>query len=340
MSGFKGEQVFTSAILELVEARKPKIVHTVGHGEAPFDDFSAAGLSQAHDLLGRDNFEIDSWESLRDPQVSPDADLVVIAGPTAGFIEPELRALRDFLEGGGRMLVLLDPVLDPALGGAGGGRGATGLGPLLAEYGVRLGDDIVVDPEGAVPFYGAETFFATGYGVHPVTDALSQAQLPVIFPLARSVTAAEVEGLILTELVKTTDVGWGETDLAHLDRVERQDADLAGPVSLAVAVEAANGPTGDAPDDPSQAMRLVVVGDSEFATNAQIANVGNAAFLSNTMNWLVRREALVSIPPKTPEQVRLALSRGEMSSITWLVLLIMPAAAIAAGVGVHLRRRR
>jgi len=337
MSEFKGEQVFTSAILELVEARKPKIVHVVGHGEAPFDDFSPAGMSQAQDLLGRDNFEIEAWESLRDPQVPADADLVVIAGPTAGFIAPELQALRDFLEGGGRMLVLLDPVL-----GAGGDLNTTGLEPLLADFGVRIGDDIVVDPEGAVPFYGADTFFATGYGIHPVTDSLSREQLPVIFPLARSIVAEDIGGLTLTELVKTSDAGWGETDLVHLDRVERQESDRAGPVPLAVAVAAseASGTPADEPDDRWQSMRLVVVGDSEFATNAQLANVGNASFLANTMNWLVQRESLVSIPPKKPEQVRLSLTRAEMNAVTWLVLLIMPAAAVAAGIGVHMRRRR
>ena len=59
-----------------------------------------------------------------------------------------------------------------------------------------------------------------------------------------------------------------------------------------------------------------------------------------TMNWLVEREALVSIPPKKPEQVRLSLTQGEMSLVTWLVLLIMPGAAIAVGVSVYLRRRR
>jgi ABC-type uncharacterized transport system involved in gliding motility auxiliary subunit len=235
---------------------------------------------------------------------------------------------------------------------------------LLAEFGVRVGSDIVVDPDGAVPFYGAETFFADSFGVHPVTDGLSQAQLPVIFPLARSVGIGDdVEGFTVTELVKTSDAGWGETDLANLDRVERQDSDLAGPVPLAVAVSVPAGGAvaeeepfpaiadgeseGDAADssvsaagDAAQSMRLLVVGNSEFVTNAHLANVGNAPFLTNTMNWLVRRESLLSIPPKKPEQVRLSLTRGEMSSITWLVLLIMPAAAVAAGVGIHLRRRR
>ena len=85
-------------------------------------------------------------------------DLVVVAGPQVSFVEPELQTLTRFLVGGGRVLLLLDPVL-----GA-GGLERTGFGPWLEGYGVKLGEDIVVDPTNPLPFYSAETFFANEYG--------------------------------------------------------------------------------------------------------------------------------------------------------------------------------
>ena len=45
MTGFKGEQLFTSAILQLAEGRKPKILFTTGHGERSLDDQSEQGLA-------------------------------------------------------------------------------------------------------------------------------------------------------------------------------------------------------------------------------------------------------------------------------------------------------
>lgn len=357
MTGFKGEQAFTSALVELVESRKPKILFTTGHGEARLDDPSERGLSSAQDLLGRDNFALEEWSSLGKPAVPPDTDLVVVAGPTAGFTQPEADVLKRYLEGGGRLLVLLDPTLGPS-----GTLVRTGLEGLLGEFGVKVGDDIVVDPDRGVPFYGAETFFVDQFGDHPVTQALSQARYPVIFPLARSVSAGPApEGVEVTELVRSSATGWGETDLANLGGVARGDGDLAGPVSLGVAVAAAEGAAEEPGDEPGSAgpaaqaesggqgaeaeparagYRLVVYGDSDFATNGQLANAGNPTLLANTMNWLVAREALVAIPPKQPEQVRLSLTQAELSTVTWLVLLVLPGLAVTAGIAVYLRRRR
>jgi ABC-type uncharacterized transport system involved in gliding motility auxiliary subunit len=132
--------------------------------------------------------------------------------------------------------------------------------------------------------------------------------------------------------------------------VERDERDLAGPVPLAVAVESASeaseGEEGGASEPaegstgPEGQMRLVVVGDSDLATNTQLQNVPNATFLANALNWLVERETLVGIPPKQPEQVKLSLTSTQLSRLTWLVLIILPGLVILAGLTVYLRRRR
>jgi ABC-type uncharacterized transport system involved in gliding motility auxiliary subunit len=362
MSGFKGESVFTGALLDLMESRKPKILFTSGHGELRLDDFSARGLSSLRDLLGKDNFEMEEWPLLGQTAVPADADLIVVAGPTSTFVAPELALLRAHLESGGRLLVMIDPTLDDA------GLVETGLETMLADFGVTVGDDIVVDPANPLPFFGAETIFIGSYGDHVITRPLDQAQLPVIVHLGRSVTAAQTEGLEIIELLRTSGEGWGETDLVNLDRVELGDTDLGGPVPLGVAVEhaadesagtdgiedleltaladealaaddAASDPAPDAAADPP-AMRLVVLGDSDLASNGQMQGAPNATFIANTMNWLVERETLVSIPPKKPEQVRLSLTGGELRGITWTVLGLLPGLALAAGVTVYRKRRR
>jgi len=357
MSGFKGESAFTGALLDLMESRKPKILFTAGHGELQLDDFSPRGLSSLRDLLGQDNFEMEAWPLLGRTAVPEDADLIVVAGPTSTFVAPELALLRSHLEGGGRLLVMIDPTLD------GTGLVETGLEGLLADFGVTLGDDIVVDPANPLPFFGAETIFIDSYGDHVITRPLDQAQLPVIVPLGRSVTAAQTEGLEIIELLRTSGEGWGETDLVNLDRVELGDTDLSGPVPLGVAVErtveeSAEGevedlelaalpdeadpavdPAPDAGADPPP-LRLVVLGDSDLASNGQMQGAPNATFIANTMNWLVERENLVAIPPKKPEQVRLSLTGAELRGVTWTVLGLLPGLALAAGVIVYRKRRR
>ena len=355
MTGFKGEQAFTSAIMELTQRRRPKVLFSAGHGEREIEDLSASGLSAFRELLARDNFESDSWASLGQSSLPADADVIVVGGPTSTFIEQELDLLRSYLDGGGRLLVLLDPILT-----AEGTLLQTGLEPLLAEYGVEVGTDIVVDPANPLPFFGAETIFVNKFGDHVITDSLAGAQLSLIVPMARSAAAGTSESLAITELVTTTEEGWGETDLMNLDRVERQDTDTPGPVSIAVAVSPKTEAEGDlevgdlATDEDSATeqsepsidgqvpagMRLVVVGDSDFVSNAQMRNVPNETFAANALNWLVERETLVGIPPKMPEQVRLNLTQGQLSRVTWLVLVVLPGLAVALGIAVYLRRRR
>lgn len=355
MTGFKGEQMFTGALLELAEGRKPRVLFTTGHGEASLDDQSAAGLSQVQELLGQDNFELEEWRSLGKENVPEDVDLIVVAGPRSGFTPPELDLLGRFIGRGGRMIVLLEPLLpEQAVT-------ETGLEEWLAGYGVQVGRDIVVDPANQVPFFGAESFFVNSYGEHPVTQALSDAGVPVIVSLARSVTAeGGGAGYEVTQLLRTGADGWAETGLADLTAVEQGDEDTGGPVSLAVAVtatsdddggaDAASGPTeaenektsSEDGKDASSASggRLVVVGDSDLLTNGQIANAGNPTFALNAINWLVERQQLLGIAPKKPEQVRLTLTRGQLQRLFWLVIAGLPLAAVAAGAVVYVRRRR
>lgn len=330
MTGYKGEQLFTSALLQLSEGRKPKILFTTGHGEHSLDDTGPRGLSSSREILGRDNFDLEEWASLGKPAVPPGTDMVVIAGPTGSFVQPELDALSAYLRGGGRLLILIDPTL------AGSSLVETGLEGWLAGYGVKVGRDIVVDPANPLPFFGSETLFVKDYGEHPITKAMRSGNLPVLVNLARSVGKGEAPAggaSQVTELLRTSSQGWGETDLAHLDRVAKDDKDVPGPVSLGVAVEIKGG-AGARP------ARMAVFGDSDFASNQLVrANATNAMLLANSLNWLVERESLLGIPPRKTEQVRLSLTAGELHTV-WALALLLPVLAIVAGIYVYLRRRR
>lgn len=352
MTGFKGEEAFTGAILELVENRKPKVVFVTGHGEASIDEPGAGGLSQVRDLLGKENLEITSWASLGKSDVPEGTDLLVIAGAKAKFVDPELEAFGRYLDKGGRLLVTLDPQI-------GATATPTGLEAWLAQWGVAVHDDIVVDPSSTVPLYGAETLFVNASGSHAVVESLSQANYPVIVALARSVAPGTAPaGAEATTLLATTSEGWGETDLAHLDKVAKDAKDTAAPVSIAVAVAAkAEKPPGadmmdeeelDAPkpeaapgsDARKPEWKLLVVGDTDFATNSILPSAGNPTLTANAFNWLLERQKLLGIGPKKPEQARLSMTPGELSRITWTAVAGLPAIAIAAGVLVWRKRRR
>jgi len=197
----------------------------------------------------------------------------------------------------------------------------------------------VIDPANAVPMVGPETLVANSYGGHSIVRSLAEEGLPVVFPLARSVSKPNKppEGYAETMLVETSKDGWGETSLAKLEAVQKDKDDTPGPVTIAVAVESEK--KDKDPKAPAKTFRLVVIGNSRFATNGSIANAGNANLLLNAVNWLSGQERLVGIAPKTPEQASLALTRAQVNRIGLFTILGLPAFAIVLGVWVWYRRR-
>ena len=88
-------------------------------------------------------------------------------------------------------------------------------------------------------------------------------------------------------------------------------------------------------------LRLVVFGDSDFATNQllQANSPQRGAARRTPSNWLVERESLLDIPPKKTEQVHLALTRDEIRKV-YLLAGALPLLAVGLGVMVFIRRRR
>jgi len=330
MTGFKGEQLFTSAILQLSERRKPTILFTTGHGEHSLDDQGDQGFAGAQQILGNDNFVIEEWASLGKGSVPTGTDLVVIAGPRSSFDPSELDAFSAFLNDGGRMLVLLDPTPGPTAG-SGSGLLRTGLEGWLGRYGIQVGQDVVFDPPNTRPASGSEVIFSKDYGDHPVTRALAEGGLPILMSVVRSMRAGNAPGVKVLELVRTSPSGWGETNPA--DR-QRDPSDVAGPVSLGVVAESGSTAPGKRP------MRLIALGDSDFATNQfLLASEPNVVLLANALNWLIERESLLGIPPKKTEQVKLTLTRQEVWMIV-LLALALPVLSVVMGTVVFFRRRR
>ncbi|HEX7528512.1 MAG TPA: Gldg family protein, partial [Thermoanaerobaculia bacterium] len=283
--------------------------------------------------------------SLGAAAVPEGADLVIVAGPRTPFTEPERDVLKKYLDAGGRVLFFLDVEFSP---GASRTLSDFGLAPLLSSMGLTLDSDVVVDPKNALPGM-AETVFAKSYRSHPVTRLLTG--IPVVFPLARSVSVAKapVPGWKTTPLVETSADGWGETNLKDLERSghpKKDDKDVAGPVSLAVAVEqdepagAAAGGVAKPAEASKKKGRIVVFGDADWASNAGIANAANLLLLSSAANWALERESLVAIPPKSADQVAVTLTRRDIGQVAFVVMLLLPLAAIAMGVAIWARRRK
>jgi hypothetical protein len=226
---------------------------------------------------------------------------------------------------------------------AGGDRFAPlGLEAFAARYGVRLGENLVVDPAGASEVEGPSVWAAgpEGYRPHAITDALRSQ--PTIWPRTREVApAGELPvGLSMSPLVQSSAAGWGETDL----RTIRGDADLAfdgardrrGPVTVAVAVERAGSRRW--PDS-----RLVFLGTGRLVMNYRLAGLAprdhDPELVRAALAWLVARGPRLEIAPKIAKRVAVPLTTADLSwAFRWFVVLL-PLATLLAGALTWWRRR-
>ena len=324
---FKGEQAFSSAIQSITESRRPVVYFLQGHGERDVDSFNrAAGYSSLSQEIKRDNVDVRKL-TLGEAQAIPaDCDALVIAGPEKRISEQELNLIRDYLQQKGRLLVMLDAMTQ------------TGLEPLLADWGIRLADDVVVD---ATRTLSGRELFITKYGPHPITSKL-KSETSILY-LPRSVepalSAEEAGGAPdkprVMPLAASSDAGWAESDLAQNPMKFDAGVDRPGPVSVAVAAERGPVPGIDVQIRPT---RVVVFGDSDFASNAALTG-GNADFFLSALNWLLERSELMAISPKPVEQNRLTLTEVQIRMLHWVVVVVLPLLVALAGVLVWLRRR-
>lgn len=353
------EQEITNALLRMGSAARKLAYYVTGHEEPDPDDAAVeGGFGQAKSALENEGWDVVPLVLGAVPDVPGDADLLIVAGPRRPFLERELENLDRYLARGGKAIVMLDPE-------AGGD-----LVPLLEARGVAVGDNVVIE-QFVQLFAGAQLGVEPvvgDYGTHPITAGFGER---TVYRLARSVGAATElpAGVQVEELARTSAASWGETNLDLLfdsGEVEQDDADLAGPVSLAVAVTLdaqalswsapriasaregvdtadtsgaaadADG-TAEAPDDLEG--RLVVFGDSDWATNRSISLYFNQDLFLNTVGWLAGEEETISIRPRGTRASTLMLTANQSQAVFYLTVLLLPELILFAGMIIWLGRR-
>jgi ABC-type uncharacterized transport system involved in gliding motility auxiliary subunit len=330
------EVALTQAIVKLTRQEQKKVYFLDGHNERVIDGDKAAegdGMKDAAEALRNENYQVETLLLAAKGDVPADANVVIAGGPTRPLHESEHAALERYLERGGALLVLLDP------------RAGTDLGVDLARWGVEVGDDVIVDRVQGM-FGRPTTPFAAEYGDHEITRELGDATL---FHVARSVLPAESAKGAIEPIVRTGEQSWAERDMDRLltkgEAEYNAETDVKGPVSVAVAgtLELGAPPPppaeGEEPAAP-KAARLVVLGDSDFASNQLIREFRNRDLFVNSVNWLLGDVEAISVRPGQARASRLQLSSEQFLEIRYLALFVMPELIALFGVIAWWQRRR
>lgn len=314
------ENAFTNAILKVTQTQQPAIYFTTGHGEYSIDDFETNGMGVIADYLKQVNYKVEPLSLATISGTLPaDTRALIIAGPTKPFSAEDEKRVQDYLDQGGRVLVMTDPGAD------------IGLSELLKAWGLTVEKDLILDPglnyRGNLPIPVFLKFPAS-----PVTENLEA--FGVFLPGASSLQKDENSDKDLTALFTTSDQACAKTDFEKLRQQpipECQDGDKKGEFVVGYAAEGAG--TGGAGDD--KRARLIVLGNASFATNRWMNSqdaLGNQQLVGNMVNWLAGQEELIAIPPRDPDVRPLqALAGNEVNLVAWTSVALIPLAALIIG---------
>lgn len=322
------EEGLTGAFLKDLKGVR-KVCFVSGDGEHALDDTDSNGLSQFKTLLGRDNYDTQSITLVDKTSVPGDCNVLVVAGPTNNYTANEITAIKNYIQGGGRAELLMDPPLDI-------GREHiaenTGMQDMLKAWGVTLDNDLVLEenPVGQLFGFGPEIPLVTNYGSQPIVNDLKKSVTG--FPVARSMADKSADKTTVETLLSTSENAIATTKLNSSAVNPSDPSNKKGPFVLGAAGTYNTG-------DPGKPGRFVVIGNSAFQTNSMLGFQANRDLALNAINWLSSDEDLISIRPKEPEDRRLNVNQHQMSVFAYTDLIAIPLFIIVGGVAIFLKRR-
>ncbi len=335
VTAFKAEQQITAAIQSLINPEQSVMYFITGHGEydieAPATD--KLGLSKLATYIERQNIQVKSVNLIEAGGIPDDADLIVIAGPQAPYLDQEIEMIRAYIRReddlAGRLLLFLDPQTE------------TGLENLLSDYGVSYRNDLALTH---VMILGQvrtmEDAIITRVADHPTTKWMQGRQLNMGIGKSRTLQIAPTgnakTAFAAISLLMTPESYWGETEPGLESVQPTEGVDARGPLTVAVLIDEGSLSGGQV---NLKADRIVAVGGAEFLTNQSLQGNQLDLFL-NLSNWMLDKESSLGISPKVPEEFNLTLDDRQKQILSGTMVLLVPLLGLLMGFLVWLRRKK
>lgn len=323
------EEGVTGAFIRDLKSGARTICFVSGSGERRLDDSKREGFSHFQDLLGKDDYETRSIDLLQKAEVPQDCTALVVAGPTRNYEQPEVDAIKTYVEDGGRAFFMLDPPLKLGRSEIADNDALTS---LLQSWGVTLQKDLILDlnPIGQLAGVGPQVALVTTYGSQPIVNDMKG--VATGFPLSRSMEIKNTDKTSIEKLFDSSETSLATANLSSAAVNVNDPKNKKGPMTLAAAGTYNTG------KENSQG-RFVVVGSSSWIDNSFIDFNGNNDLALNTINWLSSDEDLISIRPKPEDDRRITMTRAQLSWVRATSQFLLPIIVVIAGVGVWWKRR-
>jgi ABC-type uncharacterized transport system involved in gliding motility auxiliary subunit len=323
------EEGITGAFIRDLKSNTRTVCFVSGSGEHQLDNSDREGLSRFKELLSKDNYESKTIDLLQKAEVPSDCTALVIAGPTRNYEQPEVDAIKKYVEAGGRALFMLDA---PLKMGRSEVADNDSLASLLQSWGVTLNKDLILDlnPIGQIAGLGPQVALVTSYSSQPIVNEMKGSATG--FPLSRSMEIKNTDKTNVEKLFDSSSSSLATSNLSSPEINIRDPKNKKGPLTIAAAGTYNTG-------KENVQGRFLVLGSSAWAANSFINFNGNSGLALNSINWLASDEDLISIRPKQQEDRRITMTKSQLNLVRATSQFLLPLVVVVAGISVWWKRR-
>ncbi|WP_296808361.1 GldG family protein [Thiocapsa sp.] len=315
-----GERAISAAIARLGASRVPWVAVIEGHGERAIQGEAGADLGRLGRELSERGFLARPLDLGRVDGVPINTRILVLSTPRIPLFPGVVERLIQYLDQGGNLLWLLDP--GPL----------NGLEPLVDYLGLTILPGTVVDADAAA--LGVATPAVAVIAEYPNQPLSVDLDVPALLPGSIAFGTEPAPGWILDSYLATGARSWNE--VGRLDGLIDRDeviGEQPGPLPVVLAMRR------PVPEDGRE-QRVLVVGDGDFASNAQIGAYGNRALALALLAWLSDPGDLTVLPPDPSEPDALVLDEEQRLRIGLGSLVLLPAIFLVIGLGIRWLRWR
>lgn len=309
---FNGENALTNAIHYVASDNLPKVYTLTGHGESELD-------SSITDMLAQDNFDTESLSLLALEEAPEDAAAIIINAPTSDLGEDEASLLIDYLAGGGSVVLTTGYIDEGKM---------PQLLRVTSSMGLTTETGVIIEGNRQMRLSRYPHYLLPELGSHDITDALSDGGYYILTAIAQPMVETGDASAEITWLLTTSDESYLKAAGLNLTTTEKENGDEEGPFHVGAVAE-------------GEGKLFWVTTDSllDSYINSAVSGANGDLFL-NALNWMAGQEESISIRAKSLDSAGLTVTQGESSMWSIIMIGLIPAALVAVGIVIWIRRKR
>jgi hypothetical protein len=325
-TGFKGEDVLTARLVEAIEGRPRKMLFLSDKSRIDAEGENSPWKS-LEETLRFQNIQLSAATLSGLAEIPEDAEGVALVAPKYDLTDAEIAVLdRYWQRNRSALLILLQPGETPPK-----------LRAFLRSNGVTPRRDRIVSREGDVLNTTARGLYT--YGVDFLKELAGQAA--VFEGASSSLEVREGAEDLMTRkispfgLIQISDGFWGETKFGDGKETFNAQEDFKAPLFLAASVT-----RGATSDDrfAADTSRMMIMANTDFLDPSR-QRAENIDFLASSVNWLVGRDSLSGIGPRSLVTYKLPILDAQVSFINRVNLFFLPGLFLLLGAFVWSSRR-